>query len=217
MGSFTLYNRFRSSSSHRVRIALNLKKIDFTYHAVPWEKEMIDSERREYLKINPMGQVPTLCHDGEWIGQSVAILDYLDRVHPAIPLFPSEPLARSRVVQVCEVINSGTQPLMNSAVLESLVERYGISTQSQKEWAQHWIREGLSAFETYIKPYAGNFCFGDSPCAADCFLIPQMEAAKRFEISSHDFPILDKIAIQCGALPEFKLASPEKQPDYRKL
>ncbi len=213
MADLILYSYFRSSASHRVRIALNLKGLPYEYKAVHLLNNGGEQNRDDYTQLNPLRQVPTLIHKGRAIGQSMAILDYLEWLEPAPALFPKEPYARALVLQACEIINSGIQPLGNLSVVNELEKRAGFDQAKKNEWIQHWIHKGLTAFESMIRPHAGRFCFGDGPTAADCFLVPQVFGAIRFGADLGRVPLLAEIHETCMGLKAFANAAPGAQPD----
>jgi maleylacetoacetate isomerase len=216
MGSFILYSYFRSSASYRVRIALNLKNIPYEYRAVHLLHGGGEQHSEAYRRINPSREVPTLVHGENVIGQSVAIIDYLDRVVPAPPLFPKDPFQRALVMQACEIANSGAQPLHNLRVLNLLGERFGADLDQKNEWAKHWVTYGLESLETMLSVTSGKFSFGDQPSAADCFVMPHIAGADRYEIPLTPYPALAKIRANCDALEAFAKAAPFVQPDAPK-
>jgi maleylacetoacetate isomerase len=214
MNEFILYSYFRSSASHRVRIALNLKDIDFEYRAVHLLKDGGEQHSDEYRELNPSGQVPTLIHKGRAIGQSMAIVDYLDQIRPEPRLFPEDPFQRALVIQFCEIINSGMQPLQNLSVLQELEKRHGADQDQKNEWVTHWVKKGFETAENFLKTRAGQFCFGQDVTAADCFLIPQiMGGADRYNVSLDPYPTIARIRRNCDALEAFQKAAPSAQPD----
>lgn len=215
MAEFSLYSYFRSSASFRVRIGLNLKQIPFEYKPIHLIKDGGIQNTESYKELNPSKQVPTLVHEGKVIGQSVAILEYLDAVKPEKPLFPKDPFAHAQVLQICEIVNSGTQPYVNLNVLQHLEKSYGFDQAKKDEWAAHWCRLGFESLERILQKTAGKYAFGDTVTAADCFVIPQTFTAKRFHVDANDYPLVGRIAKTCLELPEFIAASPDKQPDYQ--
>jgi len=213
MDSIILYSYFRSSCSYRVRIALNLKKLKYEYRAVHLIKDGGEQKSEAYKKLNPMGEVPTLIHKGLEINQSMAIVEYLDEVFPEISLFPSSAGERAKVRGLCEIVNSGIQPIQNLKVMLRVGELFGLDQQGKADWSHYWIRQGLESFENAIAKNSGKFCFGDSITAADCFLIPQVYNATRFKVNLAQFTNISKIVQNCQALAAFKNAAPEMQPD----
>jgi maleylacetoacetate isomerase len=221
MKEFALYSYFRSSASYRVRIALGLKGIDYEYRAVHLLNNGGEQLKAEYALINPSHEVPTLIHkkDGQEfaVGQSVAIVDYLDRVAPLPPLFPQDPAERAKVLQVCEIVNSGIQPLHNLRVLKLLSTKFGADENQKNDWTRHWLVYGLNALEKILFTTARDFCFGNQPNAADCFLIPNLANADRFQVDLAPYPTLRKIRENCEKLPAFVNAHPTNVPDAPKV
>lgn len=208
-----LYNYFRSSASYRVRIALNLKGIPFEYRAVHLLNQGGEQHQAEYKKLNPSAQVPTLIHNGHTLAQSMAIIDYLDHVQPEPPLFPKDAYERALVVQACEIVNSGIQPVHNLKVLQELGKRFGADQAQRDQWAKDWITQGLDVLEAFLKPHAGKFCMGDRVSAADCFVIPHLANADRYHVSLDTYPTLSRIRVNCNELAAFTKAAPSQQPD----
>lgn len=171
---------------------------------------------QEYKKLNRSEQVPTLVHNGRAIGQSMAIIQYLDEVSPASRLFPTDPFEKARMIQFCEIINSGIQPLHNLWVTDDLGKR-GLDEKARGEWVAHVISKGLRTLETFLSDTAGTYCFGGTPSAADAFLVPQMFAAKRFNTPTESYSTLTRILENCSKLEAFKKAEPANQPDAPKL
>jgi maleylacetoacetate isomerase len=216
MEDFVLYSYYRSSASYRVRIALGLKGIKYEYRPVHLLNSGGEQFKDEYAHLNPSREVPTLVHGGKALGQSVAIIHYLDAIHPQTPLFPREPFLHAQVLQACEIINSGTQPLVNLRVLAELERSDDYTPQRKQIWSAHWIRAGLKAFESLLTKTAGTYCFGHEVSAADVFLVPQMYSATRNNVSLEEFPLLHRIYKNCLQLEPFQKAAPEVQPDTPK-
>jgi maleylpyruvate isomerase len=206
-----LHGYFRSSASYRVRIALNLKGLGaehLTHH-------LRKGEQRDpaYLAINPQGLVPTLQDDGGIIlTQSLAIIEWLDEIHPTPPLLPKEALRRAQVRAFAQVIACDTHPVQNLKVLSRLRE-LGVSEDHVTGWAAWANREGLSACETLIASEAGPFCFGEAPTIADLCLVPQLANARRFGVDVAAYPRLLKAEAAAKDLKAFADAAPERQPD----
>jgi maleylacetoacetate isomerase len=213
MNEFVLYSYFRSSASYRVRIALNLKDIAYAYRAIHLLNNGGEQNTEDFRKLNPSGEVPTLLHNGKALAQSMAILDYLDHVAPAPRLFPEDPYRRALVIQACEIVNSGVQPVHNLKVLQALEDRFDADQKRKNDWAAHWITKGLDSLEAFLKPHAGDFSFGHEVSAADCFLMPQLVNADRFQVSLAPYPTLSRIRANCEKLDPFKRAAPNVQPD----
>lgn len=211
MSGLVLYNYFRSSTSYRARIALNIKNLSYDYKAI----NLLKKEQRsdEYLKINPLGGVPTLVHDGKVIADSGAIIEYLDQVFPQTPFFPQDPYMRAKVRQACEIINSSMHPMSNLKVTGYLETKHGFDQKAKEVWSQHWFGAGFEALEKLLQEFAGTYSFGNTVTAADLFLIPQILTASRFAVDMTPYPLLMKINDNCLKLEAFKKAHPFVQID----
>jgi len=211
MAEFILHNYFRSSTSYRVRIAMNLKNLPYEYKAV----NLLKSEQLspEYKKLNPLGGVPTLIHNGQVIPDSFAIIEYLEEIHPTPALLPKDAYSRARVRQVCEIINSSMHPLGNLRVLSYLEKTQGFTQEQKEEWAQEWAHRGLEALEKNLQGFAGTYCFGETITMADVFLIPQVVTCQRFKTDMTKYPTIMKIFDNCQKLESFAKAHPFRQID----
>ena len=206
----TLYSYYRSPCSYRVRIGLYLKDMAFQYQAVHLLKEGGEQFHKDFQEMNPMSQVPCLKHGEKVLSQSLPILLYLEELQPEPALLPKDFFQKAEMLSFCEIINSGIQPLQNLSVLKSI----GANLQSDKKaWAKHWIQKGLSVCEIFLKSRAKSFSFGEKPSLADCFLIPQIYYAKRFDIDIKAFSTLERVNGSSLSLPAFQKALPENQPD----
>ena len=209
-----LYGYWRSSSSYRVRIALNLKGLDYSQHAVNLVRDGGDQKSARYRSINPLGLVPALVHGDRVIVQSVAICEYLDEVFPAAALLPADPIGRARVRSLVQSIASEIQPLNNLGVTHYLGSVMGNDEASVQRWYEHWIARGFAAVETWLGDgHSGRFCHGDYPSLADCFLVPQVYNAERFACDLEPYPRLMRITELCRSLDAFRTAAPENQDD----
>ncbi|HEX5659036.1 MAG TPA: maleylacetoacetate isomerase [Polyangiales bacterium] len=205
-----LYSYWRSSSAYRVRIVLALKAVPYEYVAVNLLPTICEQRSEAFAAINPMQQVPTLeWTDGSRLTQSVAIVELLDELHPEPPLLPKQPLLRARVREIVELINSGIQPLQNTATLAEL-RRLG-GEDAARSWAASALAQGLAALEARAQP--GRFLVGDAPSLADVFLVPQLYNARRFGLALEAYPRLLAAEVAANALPAFQRARPEAQPD----
>ena len=207
----TLYSYWRSSSSHRVRIALGFKGIPFETVGV----NLLGGEQAsdEHKTRAPNGYVPALTIDGDTYVESVAIIELLDDLFQDVSLFPKKPRDRARVRALVETINSGVQPLQNLAVLL----RHSDDHDKRTEWAKHFNARGLEVFEHLMERNGdGPFAFRDAFSAADCFLIPQVVSAKRFGVDVSQFPRVSRAIATTENLPFVKSAAPEAQPDAPK-
>lgn len=210
----TLYGYFRSSAAYRVRIALNLKGLD--YDQVP--VNLVKGEQRsgDHLTRNSQGLVPSLVLDGSCvINQSLAICEYLDEVYPETALLPADALARAQVRSLAQMVACEIHPLNNLRVLKYLVGELGVDEAAKLAWYRHWIAEGFTAMEATLStaPSSSDFCYGDTPTLADICLIPQVYNAERFECDLSAYPTLQRIAANCRTLTAFQKAAPEAQPD----
>jgi maleylacetoacetate isomerase len=210
-----LYSYFRSSAAYRVRIALNLKGL--AYETVPVHLTRGGGEQFApgYRKLNPQALVPAL-QDGErLLTQSLAIIEYLEEVHPQIPLLPKDPAARARVRALALAVACDLHPLNNLRVLNYLAGPMGLGDDAKRTWYHHWIAEGLGALEASLAGdrETGRFCHGDAPGLADCCLVPQLANAYRFKCDVSPYPTLLRIEKNCQALDAFQRAAPDKQPD----
>ena len=208
-----LYGYWRSSSAYRVRIALNLKGLEYDQAAIHLVRDGGQQHRPEYRRLNPLGLVPALQHGDRVIVQSVAICEYLEEAFPQKPLLPDEAAGRARVRAIVQSICSEVQPLNNLSVMHFLKGEMGLDDERYQAWYAHWIARGFRALETWLNaPAAGRFCHGDEPTLADCFLVPQVYNAERFDCDLSPYPRIREIAGRCRALPAFA-AAPEQQPD----
>ena len=208
-----LYNYFRSSAAFRVRIALNLKGLNYDYVS----KALTRNEQRaaDYLAVNPQGLIPALEVDGTVISQSVAIIEYLNELHPQPPLLPADPLARAQVRSMALAIACDTHPLNNLRVLNYLRQELAQNDDGVNTWYRHWVSEGFRGLELQVEKHssARRYCFGDSLSLADVCLAPQMYNARRFKCDLTPFPTLVAISAHLESLPAFDTARPEAQPD----
>lgn len=211
-----LYSYFRSSASYRVRIALNLKGLPFEYVPVHLLKDGGQQHTADYQRINPAGLVPALVDDGHAIGQSLAIMEYLDETRPELPaLLPREPLGRARVRGLAQAIACEIHPLNNLRVLQYLEKDLKLDEATKATWYRHWITVGFTAVEAMLvnNPHTSRFCHGDTPGMADCCLIPQIANSRRFDTPLDAFPTIRRIETACLALDAFAKAAPQVQPD----
>lgn len=204
-----LYDYFRSSAAYRVRIALNLKGVDYESRQI----DLREGEQRsdEYRKLNPQGLVPMLEIDGHKLTQSLAIINYLDLRYPNQPLLPAAAAERAHVVAMAMTIACDIHPLNNLRVLNYLKGPLGHSQEEVDAWYAHWITEGLPALEAMAKPKAGKFLFGDAPTGADVCLVPQLYNARRFEVPLEAYPTLLRAEDNALQMDAFQKASPEQQ------
>jgi maleylpyruvate isomerase len=206
-----LYSFFRSSAAFRVRIALNLKGVDYETLAV----QLPSGEHRgaDFLAINPQATVPTIDDDGTVLWQSLAIIEYLDSRYPAPRLIPAEPVARARVQALSQAIACEIHPLNNLRVLKYLRGELALDEAAVGRWYRHWIAEGFGPLETLVRRFGRGYCFGDAITMADVCLVPQVFNARRFDCDLSSYPTLVAIADRLIGEPAFARAAPAAQPD----
>ncbi|HEY1605415.1 MAG TPA: maleylacetoacetate isomerase [Allosphingosinicella sp.] len=207
MTQLVLFDYYRSSAAYRARIALNLKGLSYESISV----DLLHGAQKEadYRARNPQGLVPMLEADGHRIGQSLAIIDYLDSIHPEPRLIPAEPLARARVLALALAVACDIHPLNNLRVLKYLAGPLGLDEEARNLWYAHWVSEGFAALELMAEESAGRFLCGDVPTAADIFLVPQMFNARRFGVPVDSYPTLVRIDAEASKLPAFAAAHPD--------
>jgi len=210
-----LYSFFNSSTSYRVRIALALKGLDADYHGI----NIRTGEHRapDYVALNPSAVVPTLV-DGELtLGQSMAIIDYLDRTYPQARLIPEAPIARARVLELSNLIACDIHPVNNLRMLKYLQASLGVSAEQKDAWYRHWVREGFEAVERLLAAHGsahGTWCFGDTPTLADVCLVPQIANALRAGCDLQPYRRSMAIYEHANQHPAFIAAQPQQQPDH---
>ena len=208
-----LYGYFRSSASYRVRIALNMKGLDYEQVSIHLAKGQ--QYKPEFSEISPQNLVPVLEHDGLRLYQSPAIIQYLDEKFPQPALLPKDSPGRNRarslaLICVCEI-----HPLNNTRVLAYLTDTLKLTDEQKNAWYRHWVTVGLTAIEKRLatEKETGRFCHGDAPGFADIALVPQVANANRFKVDLGPFPIIRRINESCLELEPFKRAMPQNQPD----
>jgi maleylpyruvate isomerase len=210
-----LYNFFRSSASYRVRIALNLKGVQYEYVPVHLRRGGGEQYTAAYTALNPQSIIPTLEDEGRVLTQSLAIVEYLEERYPEPPLLPRDPADRATVRSMALAVACEVHPLQNLRVLNYLKDVLHRPEEELNMWSRHWIVQGLTALEQMVRkvPNRGTFCFGDTPSLADLCLVPQLVNARRFGCDLSACPTLVQIDAGCCALPAFAQAAPENQPD----
>ncbi len=208
-----LHNYFRSSTSIRVRIALAMKGVDYEYASYALLKREHKSEA--FLSLNAQGLVPSLETPDGVISQSMAILEYLDEVHPEPALLPSSPMERARVRSLAHIVAMDIHPVNNLRILQYVREELGADDKAVKAWFQRWANEGFAALETRLASEAetGRYCHGNSITIADICLVSQAINNRRFDVPIDAYPTIERIVNACLELPVFVQGLPENQPD----
>lgn len=205
---------FRSSSSYRCRIALNLKDVESEYRPVHLLKDGGEQKSESYAALNPQKLVPTFEVDGQVLTQSPAILEWLDETYPDPPLLPRDAITRAHVRAFCAVIGCDIHPLQNLRVLQYLESELGADADARTAWCRRWIGDGLAAAEALLNGRPDTtFAFGDAPGMAEVYLVPQLFSAERFGVDTTAMPRLRQIGSACAELPAFEAAHPARQPD----
>lgn len=208
-----LYSYFRSSAAFRVRIALNLKKLDYSTAAIHLRRN--DQSGADYRGVNPQGLVPALEEGGLTLIQSLAIIEYLDEMYPHPPLLPKHPADRAWVRALAEIVACDVHPINNLRVLRYLTHSFGRAESEIATWYNHWIAAGFEAIERLLAkdPRTGTFCHGDAPGLADITLVPQVVNAERYQLDLAPYPTITRIYKGCMKLEPFVAAHPNNQPD----
>ncbi|MHA6493518.1 maleylacetoacetate isomerase [Pseudomonas borbori] len=211
-----LYSYWRSSAAYRVRIALNLKGLPYQQVPVHLVKDGGQQRSADYRALNPQQLVPLLVDEGNGdarIAQSLAILEYLEEVHPTPALLPADPLQRARVRALALHIACDVHPLNNLRVLQYLSTELNLGEQAKNAWYQHWVHSGLTAVEQGLSVFDGRLSLGERPGYLEAYLIPQLYNARRFNCDLAAYPRLLAMAERCDSLAAFQQAAPEVQPD----
>jgi maleylpyruvate isomerase len=214
MTKLTLYNYYRSSTSYRVRIALELKGLVYDYVA----EHLRHGEHLEapYRAVNPQALVPALIlDDGTMLSQSLAIIEYLDETYPEPPLLPRDAPGRARVRMLAQMIACDIHPVNNLRVLTSLRNLFGAGDDDVSGWVRHWVNETFEPMEKLLAESreTGTFCHGETPGLADICLVAQVTANQRFGVDMTPYPVISRINAACLGVPAFLKAAPQNQPD----
>ncbi|GAA6175935.1 maleylacetoacetate isomerase [Sulfitobacter pacificus] len=213
MSDLTLHNYFRSSTSVRVRAALNLKGLSYDYAPLSLLKG--EQASAAHLALNPSGLVPTLVTPQGALPQSMAILEWLDEVHPEPPLLPHDPWGRARVRSLAQIVAADIHPVNNLRILKHLEAEFGVDAAGKAAWFRNWAAAGMKALETRLaaEPETGDFCHGDTVGLADLCLYAQVLNNARFEVDMSPYPVINRIHANCMAVPALEQAAPANQPD----
>jgi len=209
--SLILHGYWRSGTSYRTRIALNLKGLAYEQRPVDLRAGAQGSEA--FRALNPQGLVPALEADGVVLTQSPAILEWLEERYPDPPLLPHDPDERAIVRAMAALIGCDVHPLNNLRVLNELRSGFGADGEAVKRWAARWIGDGFAALETMIARHGSGFAFGDTPTLVECYLVPQVYSAERFSVDLSPYPRVVAAASAAQALAPVAAAHPDRQPD----
>ncbi|ENX16263.1 maleylacetoacetate isomerase [Acinetobacter sp. CIP 64.2] len=207
-----LYSFFRSGTSHRTRIALNLKGLDYEISYVSLAKN--EHQQLDFKRLNPQGFVPVLETESGLLLQSPAIIEWIEQQYPEPALLPADALGKEKVRAIAALIGCDIHPLNNKRVLEHL-RQLGLDQNQINAWCAKWIQDGFSALEQILAqdPTRKKFCYGNQPSLADAYLIPQVVSAQRFQVDLSAYPQINEIYQHCMTLEAFQKAAPEQQAD----
>ena len=209
-----LHGYWRSGTSYRTRIALNLKGL--AYETAPVDLRTGAQKSDAYLALNPQGLVPALEIDnGQVLIQSPAIIEWLEERYPTPALLPADPLARTQVRALAAIVGCDVHPINNRRILQTLRKQFGADEAAINAWCATWITAGFDAIEALLAKDTtrGSYCFGGAPSLADVYLIPQVESARRFGVDMAAWPLIRAVDAACAELPAFARAAPAAQPD----
>jgi maleylpyruvate isomerase len=208
-----LYNFFRSGTSHRLRIALNIKGLEYDHAAIDLRKD--EHKEAAYKALNPQGLVPALVDGDRVLTQSVAIIEWLEESYPTPALLPSDVNDRAHVRALAAVVGCDIHPVNNKRILDTLRASFGADDAAINRWCGTWIGDGFDAYEALLAADTrrAGFSFGNAPTIADVYLVPQIESARRFKVDLGRWPLIMEVDANCGALETFQRASPMAQAD----
>ncbi|KGY12665.1 maleylacetoacetate isomerase [Vibrio tubiashii] len=215
MSERILYGYWRSSAAYRVRIALNLKGLDYQQRSVHLVKNGGEQHSPEFQRLNPNQLVPVLVDGDMTLNQSLAIIDYLDDAYPEFKLTPEDRTCRYLVKALAQDIAIDIHPLNNLRVLQYLTGNLAADEEQKQHWYHHWIGQGFSALEQRLASCSGKYCVGDEVTLADVCLVPQVYNAKRFNLELGGYPNINRVTTSLNQLSAFQNAVPEVQPDAR--
>jgi maleylacetoacetate isomerase len=206
-----LHTRYQNSAGERVRIVLNLKGIAYDYVVAP----PVTSD--DYRRINPQGLLPALEVDGQFVAQSMAIIELIEELAPTPAMLPADPMERARVRAFAHHISADLHPINSRRIRTYLATEMGQSDEAVTRWYRHWVGLTFASLEAELsrRPVDHSFCFGDTSGLADACLAPQLANARRFDCDLSGYPQLTAIGERCAALAAFRDAAPASQPDYR--
>jgi maleylpyruvate isomerase len=208
-----LHNFFRSGTSHRLRIALNLKGLTYDYVAVDLRKN--EHLGAAFKALNPQGLVPALVDGDHVLTQSVAIIEWLEERYPTPALLPTDVNDRAHVRALAAIVGCDIHPVNNKRILDTLRASFGADDAAINQWCGTWIADGFDAYEALLAADTrrAGFSFGSAPTLADAYLIPQIESARRFKVDLGRWPLIMAVEANCNALEAFQKAAPMAQPD----
>ncbi|MDQ0010633.1 maleylacetoacetate isomerase [Luteibacter jiangsuensis] len=212
--SLVLYTYWRSSAVYRVRIALNLKGLEYEVRPVHLVNDGGEHLKPAYRALSPQAQLPTLLDGDRVIRQSMAIMEYLDETRPTPPLMPAYAAGRARVRELMQAVAADIHPLGNLRVLKTIESEFGADAAAKEAWSRRWIARGFDGLEVLLaQGPAGRYSHGDTPTLADACLVPQFYNAVRWGVDLTPYPTIRRVAEACQALEAFQRAAPEAQPD----
>jgi maleylacetoacetate isomerase len=212
--SLVLYTYWRSSAVYRVRIALNLKGLDYEARPIHLVHDGGEHPKPAYREVSPQAQLPTLLDGDRVIRQSMAIMEYLDETRPTPPLMPADAEGRARVRELMQAVAADIHPLGNLRVLKAIESEFGADAAAKEAWSRRWIAHGFNGLEALLaQGPTGRYSHGDTPTLADACLVPQFYNAVRWGVDLTPYPTIRRVAEACQALEAFQRAAPEAQPD----
>lgn len=216
--SYQFYTYWRSSAAYRVRIVLNIKQLTAEHIPIHLVKDGGEQHSARYKAVNPQGLVPALVDGDFTIGQSLAIMEYLDEVHPQYRILPKDAKARARVRDIALAVACDIHPIQNLRVRQYVAKEYGVGEEGAQDWMRHWMALGFEGIEAKLagESATGKLCHGDEPTLADICLIPQMANARGMQLDIAAFPTIARIDEYARTLQPFIDAAPENQPDTPK-